>query len=57
MAKTLLEDCNAEPDCVDYEGWTPLHAAALWGQKEAASLLLKYGADPFLKNYSVSKFK
>lgn len=43
-----------EPDCVDYEGWTPLHAAALWGQKEAAVLLLKSGADPHLKNYSVS---
>ncbi|CAG5039475.1 unnamed protein product [Parnassius apollo] len=52
VAKTLLEDCNVEPDCVDYEGWTPLHAAALWGQKEAAALLLKYGADPNLKNYS-----
>ncbi|XP_072930829.1 protein phosphatase 1 regulatory subunit 12C isoform X8 [Epargyreus clarus] len=52
VAKMLLEDCNAEPDCVDYEGWTPLHAAALWGQKEAAALLLKYGADPNLKNYS-----
>ncbi|CAG9788988.1 unnamed protein product [Diatraea saccharalis] len=52
VAKTLLEDCNAEPDCMDYEGWTPLHAAALWGQKEAAALLLKYGADPHLKNYS-----
>ncbi|KAL4717676.1 hypothetical protein ACJJTC_000825 [Scirpophaga incertulas] len=52
VAKTLLEECNAEPDCVDYEGWTPLHAAALWGQKDAASLLLKYGADPHLKNYS-----
>ncbi|RVE52185.1 hypothetical protein evm_003104 [Chilo suppressalis] len=52
VAKTLLEECSAEPDCMDYEGWTPLHAAALWGQKEAATLLLKYGADPNLKNYS-----
>ncbi|XP_075991348.1 myosin binding subunit isoform X11 [Anticarsia gemmatalis] len=52
VAKMLLEDCNADPDCVDYEGWTPLHAAALWGQKEAAALLLKYGADPLIKNYS-----
>ncbi|XP_059055233.1 protein phosphatase 1 regulatory subunit 12A-like isoform X5 [Achroia grisella] len=52
VAKTLLNECNAEPDSVDYEGWTPLHAAALWGQKDAAALLLKYGADPHLKNYS-----
>ncbi|XP_063546424.1 protein phosphatase 1 regulatory subunit 12B isoform X1 [Cydia strobilella] len=52
VAKMLLEECGAEPDCVDYEGWTPLHAAALWGQKEAAAQLLKCGADPHLKNYS-----
>ncbi|XP_047040314.1 protein phosphatase 1 regulatory subunit 12B isoform X7 [Helicoverpa armigera] len=52
VAKTLLEECSADPDCVDYEGWTPLHAAALWGQKEAAALLLKFGADPHIKNYS-----
>ncbi|XP_048488936.1 protein phosphatase 1 regulatory subunit 12B isoform X3 [Plutella xylostella] len=52
VAKTLLEECHLEPDIVDYEGWTPLHAAALWGQKEAASLLLKYGADPDVTNYS-----
>ncbi|CAK1554631.1 unnamed protein product [Leptosia nina] len=52
VAKTLLEDCNVEPDCVDYEGWTPLHAAALWGQKEAAAILLKFGADPNVKNFS-----
>ncbi|XP_026747595.1 protein phosphatase 1 regulatory subunit 12B isoform X7 [Trichoplusia ni] len=52
VAKILLEDCNADPDAFDYEGWTPLHAAALWGQKEAFALLLKYGADPLIKNYS-----
>ncbi|XP_046976739.1 protein phosphatase 1 regulatory subunit 12A isoform X8 [Vanessa cardui] len=52
VAQTLLEECGVEPDCVDYEGWTPLHAAALWGKKEAAALLLKHGADPNLKNYS-----
>lgn len=55
VAKMLLDECNAEPDSVDYEGWTPLHAAALWGQKEAAALLLMYGADPDIKNYSVRR--
>lgn len=53
VAQTLLDECNVDPDCVDYEGWSPLHAAALWGQKEAAAMLIKYGADPNLKNYSV----
>ncbi|KAJ2954185.1 hypothetical protein O0L34_g2420 [Tuta absoluta] len=52
VAKTLLEECGVEPDCVDYEGWTPLHAAALWGQKEACALLLQHGADPHTTNYS-----
>ncbi|KAJ8737912.1 hypothetical protein PYW08_000507 [Mythimna loreyi] len=52
VAKILLEECGVDPDCLDYDGWTPLHAAALWGQKEATALLLKYGADPLLKNYS-----
>ncbi|XP_047523671.1 protein phosphatase 1 regulatory subunit 12A-like isoform X11 [Pieris napi] len=52
VAKTLLEDCNVDPDSVDYEGYTPLHAAALWGQKEAAAILFKFGADPNIKNYS-----
>ncbi|OWR50492.1 hypothetical protein KGM_203899 [Danaus plexippus plexippus] len=52
VAQTLLDECNVDPDCVDYEGWSPLHAAALWGQKEAAAMLIKYGADPNLKNYS-----
>lgn len=52
VAKILLEECSAEVDSVDYEGWTPLHAAALWGQKDAVALLLRYGADPLIKNYS-----
>ncbi|GBP93154.1 Protein phosphatase 1 regulatory subunit 12A [Eumeta japonica] len=52
VLQILLEQCKLDPDCVDYEGWTPLHAAALWSQKESAALLLKYGADPNIKNFS-----
>lgn len=52
VVRIILEECNVDPDCVDYEGWTPLHAAALWGQKETAAVLLKNGADPDFKNYS-----
>lgn len=56
MAKTLIENCKVDVNCIDYEGWTPLHAAALWGQKEVATLLINKGANLDIKNYSVSKY-
>ena len=31
---------------LSFSGWTPLEEAAYWGQSEAASALLKAGADP-----------
>ncbi len=42
----------ADPDKVDVNGITPLMRAASLGRYECAELLLKYGADPFLKDYS-----
>lgn len=33
---------DVEP--VDKDGWTPLHAAAHWGERAAAELLLEHGA-------------
>jgi len=38
----------------DVDGWTPLHAAAHWGQEEACRVLLESGCDMSLKNNCVS---
>jgi ankyrin repeat protein len=43
-----LEQAVQQPDAliaVAYDGWTPLHLAAFFGQLEAARLLLDAGAD------------
>ncbi len=40
---------NAE----DFDGWTPLHAAAHWGQKEACEILVENFCDMDKKNYVV----
>ncbi|KAK3924724.1 Protein phosphatase 1 regulatory subunit 12A [Frankliniella fusca] len=40
-------DINAQ-DC---DGWTPLHAAAHWGQKEACEMLVEHFCDMEIKNY------
>lgn len=34
----------------DVDGWTPLHAAAHWGQEESCRLLIDAGADSTLKD-------
>ncbi len=34
----------------DNEGWTPLHAAVCWGQKEAMRMLVEKGANMDAKN-------
>lgn len=34
----------------DLDGWTPLHAAAYWCQKNALKILLSSGADASLEN-------
>lgn len=36
----------------DIDGWTPLEDAALKGNIQITKLLLSYGADPNLKDYS-----
>ena len=42
-------DVNAE----DHDGWTPLHAAAHWGQEEACKLLVEHNCDMLYKNKAV----
>lgn len=44
---------GSDPNAKDVDEWTPLHAAAHWGQKEACKLLADYGADFTLRNHVV----
>ena len=45
---------QADVDVQDHDGWTPLHAAAHWGQKEAAEMLVENFCNMDVKNYVVS---
>lgn len=38
LVRVLLQ-CGVDVDCRDIDGWTPLHAAAHWGQEEVCTLL------------------
>lgn len=49
----LLIQAGADADCQDYDGWTPLHAAAYWGQKEACEILVEHFCDMKKKNFVV----
>ena len=42
-------DLNAQ----DVDGWTPLHASAHWGQREACQILCENLADMEIRNYVV----
>ncbi|KAG9280777.1 protein phosphatase 1 regulatory subunit 12A-like isoform X2 [Astyanax mexicanus] len=44
VLKVLLQ-CGLDVDSRDSDGWTPLHAAAHWGQEEACSLLSEHMCD------------
>ena len=39
-------------DKQDNDGWTPLHAAAHWSQREAAEMLVSATADMDIENYA-----
>ena len=41
---TIIENCNADVNNLDANGWSPLHHAANVGDAEAASILLGAGA-------------
>ncbi|KAL0968862.1 hypothetical protein UPYG_G00272840 [Umbra pygmaea] len=44
VMKVLLQ-CGLDVDSRDVDGWTPLHAAAHWGQKDVCSLLADHMCD------------
>ncbi|XP_036432380.1 protein phosphatase 1 regulatory subunit 12A isoform X3 [Colossoma macropomum] len=44
VLKVLLQ-CGLDVDSRDSDGWTPLHAAAHWGQEEACTLLTEHMCD------------
>eukprot|EP01133_Synstelium_polycarpum_P006761 gene6761-7858_t len=44
--------CNADPNRTDRDGWTPLHWAVKANNMEGVNLLLAFGADQTVPNYS-----
>lgn len=45
---------GADPNSVDYEGYTPLHFAAKGGHYESAEVIYRAGGDPLRTNDLVS---
>ncbi|PNF26963.1 hypothetical protein B7P43_G12695 [Cryptotermes secundus] len=48
---SVLLQGGANLNSQDFDGWTPLHAAAHWGQKEACEMLVEEFCDMDMKNY------
>ncbi|CAN7977196.1 unnamed protein product, partial [Ixodes persulcatus] len=48
---TLLIQAGVDLNAQDWDGWTPLHAASHWGQKEACRLLCDSLANMALPNH------
>ena len=51
---SILLKAEANVDAQDFDGWTPLHAAAHWGQREACEILVEHMCDMDKKNCVVS---
>ncbi|KAK3098884.1 hypothetical protein FSP39_023968 [Pinctada imbricata] len=47
---SVLLQAGADINSKDYDGWTPLHAAAHWGQEEACKVLVDNMCDMETKN-------
>ncbi|GFS01784.1 protein phosphatase 1 regulatory subunit 12A [Elysia marginata] len=47
---SLLLEAGVDVNAEDLDGWTPLHAAAHWGQEDACKLLAEHNCDMLYKN-------
>ncbi|XP_063236482.1 protein phosphatase 1 regulatory subunit 12A isoform X9 [Bacillus rossius redtenbacheri] len=48
---SVLLQAGADVNIQDFDGWTPLHAAAYWGQKDACKLLVESFCDMEKRNF------
>lgn len=48
---SLLLQSGAQINAQDFDGWTPIHAAAHWGQRQACQMLADNLANMDIKNY------
>ena len=52
----ILLEAGADINARDFDLWTPLHAAAHWGQEESCKILMEKFCDFELKNSAVICF-
>lgn len=52
---SMLLEAGTDINAKDLDGWTPLHAAAHWGQREAVEILCENMADMDVRNFVVRK--
>jgi len=50
LGRRLLLQAGANLNHQDFDGWTPLHGAAHWGQEESCKLLCEANCDMDIKN-------
>lgn len=53
LSLRLLIQAGYDVNIKDYDGWTPLHAAAHWGKEEACRILVENQCDMDLINKMV----
>ena len=53
---SILMQAGANLNKQDLDGWTPLHAAAHWGQEDASRVLVEKLCDMEIKNFAVWLF-